>query len=109
MSAEHDVDGVPDLPPESPVSFPGPFRQHDVVVNGHAVPFLTATPQTSGAVRLHLDRRFAVDLTAAEAETVVPFLAQCFAVALGYTCHPSERVPEPPPLRAAVPVHAFTA
>jgi hypothetical protein len=95
-----------ELPPESSVSFPGPFEQHDVVVNGHAVPFLTATPKDEGTVRLHLDRRFAIDLTPAEAERVVPFLAECLAVAQGYTCHPCADVPEPPPLRAAVPMHA---
>jgi hypothetical protein len=91
---------------ESPVSYPGPFQHHDVVVNGHAVPFLRATPRDDGVVRLHLDRRFAVDLSPSEAERVVPFLAECFAVALGYTCHPCPEVPEPPPIRAAVPVHA---
>ena len=95
------------LPAESPVAFPGPFSHHDVVVHGHAVPFLTATPRDEGVVRLHLDRRFAVDLSTDEAERVVPFLAECFAVALGRTCHPCPDVPEPPPMRAAVPMRAF--
>lgn len=94
---------------ESSVSFPGPFESHDVVVTGHAVPFLTATPRDGGVIRLHLDRRFALDLSLADAERVVPFLAECLAVAQGYTCHPCPEVPEPPPLRAAVPVHSFTA
>lgn len=94
------------LLPESPVSYPDPFQHHDAVVHGHAVLFLTAIPRDGGAVRLHLDRRFALDLSPAEAERVVPFLAQCMAVALGYTCHPSASVPEPPPIWAAAPVHA---
>ena len=72
-----------------------------------AVPFLTATPSDGGVVRLHLDRRFAVDLNAEEAERLVPFLAECFAVALGRTCHPCPEVPEPPPVQAAVPMRAF--
>lgn len=102
-----DMEDQDALPPESPVSYPGPFQRHDVVVHGHAVPFLTATPMDGGVVRLHLDRRFAVDLSPAEAERVVPFLAECFAVALGQTCHPCPEVPDPPLIRAAVPVHAF--
>lgn len=100
---EDDCSDLPSLR----VSFPGPFRHHDVVVNGHSVPFLQATPQDGGSVRLHLDRRFALDLTAGEAERFVPFLADCFAVALGRTCHPCPELPEPPPLPAAVPVHSF--
>jgi hypothetical protein len=93
--------------PESSVGYPGPFQHHDVVVHGHSVPFLTATPKDGGVVRLHLDRRFAVDLSPSEAERMVPFLAECMAIALGHTCHPCPEVPEPPPRRAAVPVHAF--
>jgi hypothetical protein len=102
-----DDDDVFDALVASPVSFPGPFEHHDVVVNGYAVPFLRATPLDGGTVRVHLDRRFALDLDAQEAERVIPFLAECFAVALGNTCHPCSEVPEPPPIRAAVPVHAF--
>jgi hypothetical protein len=107
MSDEDTVEDWPELPPESSVSYPGPFQHHDVVVHGHAVPFLTATPKDGGVVRLHLDRRFAMDVSAREAERIVPFLAECFAVALGRSCHPCPDVPEPPPLRAAVPMHAF--
>jgi hypothetical protein len=93
--------------PSMAVMFPGPFKHHDVVVNGHAVPFLTATPREDGSVSLHLDRRFVVDLDAAEVERIVPFIADCMAVALGHTCHPCPEVPEPPPRRMAVPVHSF--
>lgn len=101
-----DVDAF-DLP-KSLVSYVGPFRHHDVIVNGHAVPFVTATPKADGSVALHLDRRFGVDLDPDEAERVIPFLAQCMAVALGYTCHPSASVPEPPPRRTAVRVHSLS-
>jgi hypothetical protein len=93
--------------PSMAVTFPGPFKHHDVVVNGHAVPFLTATPRDDGSIALHLDRRFVVELDPDEVERVVPFLADCMAVALGHTCHPCAEVPEPPPRRAAVPVHSF--
>ena len=72
----------------SPVEFVGPFEHHDVVVNGWQVPFLTATPIPGGRVHLTLDNRMGIDLTVQEAETVVPFLADCMAVAMGFTAHP---------------------
>jgi hypothetical protein len=87
------------------VEFVGPFRHWDVIVNGHAVPFLTATPRDNGDVSIQIDRRFGIDLTAAEAEDVVPFLAEAIAVALGFTCHPCPDFPEPPLRKAAVRVH----
>jgi hypothetical protein len=70
------------------VSFPGPFQHHDVVVNGHQVPFLRATPLDGGQVHLNLDRRLGLTLSAEEAERVVPFLADAIAVASGFTSHP---------------------
>jgi hypothetical protein len=70
------------------VTFPGPFQHHDVVVNGHQVPFLRATPLDGGQVHLNLDRRLGLTLSAEEAERVVPFLADAIAVASGYTSHP---------------------
>jgi hypothetical protein len=70
------------------LEFIGPFKHHDVVVNGWQVPFLRATPLNGGRVHLNLDCRFGVDLTVEEAERIVPFLADCIAVALGYTSHP---------------------
>jgi hypothetical protein len=39
-------------------------------------------------IYLSLDNRYGLDLTVAEAEQVVPFLADAIAIALGYTCHP---------------------
>jgi hypothetical protein len=70
------------------VTFPGPFSHHDVVVNGHQVPFLRATLLDGGQVHLNLDRRLGLTLSAGEAERVVPFLADAIAVASGYTSHP---------------------
>lgn len=81
----------------------GPFEHHDVLVNGRRVPFLEAHPWNGGLIHLVLDRRFGLDVSVADAERVVPFVADCIAVALGYTCHPgTEGVPEP--LRS----HPFT-
>ncbi len=79
----------------SDVEFIGPFQRHEVVLNGHRVPFIEATPMQGGRVHLCLDSRFGLDLTLQEAERVVPFLADSIAVALGYTCHPQPGWDEP--------------
>jgi len=99
---------LPDLP-DPRVNFVGPFQSHDVIVSGHAVPFLTATPRRDDAVVLSLDRRFRIDLSWDEAQRFVPFLADAIAVALGYSCHPCEEAPEPPPRRAAARVQCLGA
>jgi hypothetical protein len=88
MSDENEVD-VGDLPPESRVSFPGPFSQHDVVVSGWRVPLVHAQVHDAGRLTITLDNRFGLELSVAEAERVVPFLANAIAVALGYESHPS--------------------
>jgi len=75
--------------PGSGVSFPGPLSQHDVVVNGWRVPFLHAQVHDGGRLSVVLDNRFGLELTVAEAERVVPFLADTIAVALGYDAHPT--------------------
>jgi hypothetical protein len=38
---------------------------------------------------LNLDRRFGLELDLAEAERIVPFIAQAIAVASGFSSHPS--------------------
>lgn len=101
---EHECSGLPGLR----VSFPGPFTHHDVVVDGWRVPLLDAqVNQDDGRVMIVLDNRFTLDLSAQEAERVVPFLADAMAVALGYDAHPNEsdplplrRAPHPKPQRA---------
>ena len=74
------------------VTFPGPFQHHDVVVDGWSVPLVKASfrPDDENHVRLILDDRIGLDLTAAEAEKLTPFLADAIAVALGYGAHPSK-------------------
>lgn len=90
------------------VTFPGPFSHHDVVVDGWSVPLVKASfrPDDEDHVRLILDDRIGLDLTAAEAEKLTPFLADAIAVALGYGAHPSkesnslpERAPHVAPRR----------
>jgi hypothetical protein len=77
--------------PSMAVMYPGPFEHHDVVVNGWRVPLLQAHPQGEDRVLLVLDRRLGAEFSTAEAERVVPFLADAIAVALGYGCHPREQ------------------
>lgn len=79
-----------DLPTSNAVEFIGPFQHHAVQVHGCVVPFLTAQPLPGGKVNLVLDDRYVLwDLPLADAERVVPFIADCIAVAQGYTCHPT--------------------
>ncbi len=66
----------------------GPFATHWVMVDGRQVPFLEAAPANGGKISLTLDQRYGLDLSVADAETVIPFIADCIAVAMGYTCHP---------------------
>jgi len=84
------------------VTFPGPFQQHDVVVDGWSVPFVKASFRSDAEdhVRLILDDRIGLDLTSAEAEKLMPFLADAISIALGYGAHPSkesETLPERTP------------
>ena len=88
------------------VSFPGPFTQHEVVVDGWSVPFLHAHPggEHDEHVMLVLDKRLAATFSVEEAERVVPFLADAIAIALGYTAHPRTAdepnwKPQPRPMR----------
>lgn len=77
------------------VSFPGPFKHHDVVVEGWRVPFLEAHPNEEDRITLTLDRRLGIDLTTDEAERLTPFIADAIAVALGYGAHPRGEMPLP--------------
>ena len=67
----------------------GPFDAYRVVVGGRQVPYLNAHPANGGIVHLTLDNRFGLDIAVADAEAVIPFIADCIAVAMGYTCHPA--------------------
>jgi hypothetical protein len=93
----------PDLP-SFRVSLPGPFTHHDVVVDGWRVPLMHAQVHDD-LMTLVLDERFGLELTIDEAERVIPFVANCIAVALGFTEHPSSdddapmRSPHPKPER----------
>lgn len=81
----------------SGLEYVGPFEHHDVVLNGRQVPYLAATPLPAGRVYLSLDRRFAIELTLQDAEYIVPFIAHCIAVGMGYTGFPdtAEEAPRP--------------
>jgi hypothetical protein len=81
--------------PSMAVTFPGPFEHHDVVVNGWRVPHLQAQMRGEDRVLLVLDRRLGTELSVAEAERVVPFVADAIAVAMGYGAHPDNDTPRP--------------
>ena len=66
----------------------GPFSSHWVVVDGRQVPFLEAAPANGGKICLTLDQRYALDVSVANAEAFIPWIADAIAVAMGYTCHP---------------------
>ncbi len=66
----------------------GPFDSYRVIVEGRRVPFLEARPVNGGRISLILDSRLAVDVAVTDAETVIPFIADCIAVGLGFACHP---------------------
>lgn len=85
------------LPDPERVTYPGPFSHHDVVVQGWTVPFVKASLRGEDRLRLILDERKGIDLSVAEAENVLPFLADAIAVALGYGAHPTADMTELPP------------
>jgi hypothetical protein len=88
---------------DAPVEYIGPFEEHRVVVSGWEVPLLEATFSPGGMVSLTLDRRFGLDVPVADAERVVPFLANAIAIALGYAAHPRDDMAEPKPLPVVRP------
>lgn len=84
------------------LEYVGPFDVTEVVIDGWKVPYLTAHKDAEGVVRsLSLDHRYAFDLPPAdpdrpyEADVIVTFIAECIAVAAGYTCHPTADMTEP--------------
>jgi hypothetical protein len=66
----------------------GPFTSHWVVVDGRQVPFLQAAPANGGKIRLTLDQRYGLEISVADADAFIPWIADAIAVAMGYTCHP---------------------
>jgi hypothetical protein len=75
----------------------GPFKHtHAVCVNGYRVPYLDACPIEGGKVLLTLDNRYMIEVEVAQLDSLVDFIANCLAVAAGYTCHPGTLgAPEP--------------
>lgn len=92
---QHEDCGHDPVPDPFRVGFPGPFTHHDVVVNGWRVPFLQAHMEDGDRVLVTLDRRLGVSLSAGEAERLLPFIADCIAVAQGYGAHPDRNSTSP--------------
>jgi hypothetical protein len=81
------------------VEYVGPFEYQDVIVEGRRVPHLEAIPLPGGKVHLTVDRRFGLDLSLADAERVVPFVAHAIAIGMGYVGLPegdADAVPAQP-------------
>lgn len=76
----------------------GPVQSRKVLVDGRAVPFLEAALPAGGKISLLLDGRYGLDISVADAEAFIPWIADAIAVALGYTCHPR---PGGEPLRSS--------
>ncbi len=66
----------------------GPFQSHRVIVDGRRVPFLEALPVNGGKISLLLDGRYTLDISVADADAFIPWIADAIAIAMGYTCHP---------------------
>ena len=74
----------------SEIDYIGPFETHAVVIDGRRVPWLDATPVQGGIVHLTLDGRLGLEISLADAERVVPFIADAIAIGMGYASFPAE-------------------
>lgn len=77
----------------------GPFAEHyRVVVNGYEVPYLTAylIPGTEDEWNLVADRRFIMQASGDEVRRWLWFLANCMAVAAGWSAHGENSQPVNP-------------
>lgn len=81
--------------PGNPYEIIGPFESHRVVVGGRQVPFLQARPVNGGKIYLSLDDRYGLEISVADADRFIPWIADAIAVAMGYTCHPRPYMKEP--------------
>jgi hypothetical protein len=78
----------------------GPFRHRWVVINGWRVPFLEGCPVNGGKIALLLDDKFGVDIPVAQADSLLPFIADVMAVGLGHNGHPRSK--DEPPIERGV-------
>lgn len=106
-----------DLSPGYGVEFIGPFvAEHRVVVDGRRLPHLSAIPSEDGSmISLCLDHRYIIDGTPEEVAKWAAFIANCMAVAAGYSHVGAEKkyeifavpmsgiAPPRPPLRVVRP------
>lgn len=82
---------IPDgVGPAYGVELVGPFvAEWKVTCNGYRVPNLSAIPfeaeDGTDMVNLCLDERFLIEATKYEAQKWIPFIANCMAVAAGYS------------------------
>jgi hypothetical protein len=71
--------------PRDPYGFMvGPFEYHRVIVEGRAIPNLTAHRDGPGQIALVIDHRFSVTVPADLGESVAWLIANAMAIAAGY-------------------------
>jgi hypothetical protein len=66
----------------------GPFKRYTVTVNGWSVPLLEAHELDGGKVSIVCNGYHGYVASIAEADALIPFLANVVASALGYRYHP---------------------
>ena len=85
------------------VRFVGPFvEEWKIQIDGYRVPHLRAilhSGANDGRVSISLDERFGIDAEQSEAAKWLPFIANCMAVAAGYSCHGENSVKDPNPYK----------
>ena len=69
----------------------GPFQSHRVIVDGRRVPFLEALPVNGGKISLLLDGRYGLDISVADADAFIPWIADAIAIAHGLHLPPTGR------------------
>jgi hypothetical protein len=88
------------------VEFVGPFvEEWKITHDGYRVPYLSAIRHSGvneGTVSLSLDERFLIDATDDEARKWIPFIANCMAVAAGYSCFGENSVKDPNPFKVGM-------
>ena len=88
------------------VEFFGPIERYDVLIDGRRVPFVEAKPMNGGMIHLTVGTA-ALDCSVAEAESMLPFVADAIAVALGYVSHPLADQDDPVVQPRFVRVHSI--
>ena len=77
------------------VEFIGPIEYHMVKLYGRLVPDLTATPLPGGKILLSHASKICIEISLADAQWMVPFIANCIVYGMGYQSFPEYPDQEP--------------